>query len=44
MPVRDIMVLEQMEQPVPKRMARMKRITSAGPQVWTLARLDMVGR
>ncbi len=40
-PVRDIMVLEQMEHPVPNRIARMKRIISKRPHVWTLARLDI---
>jgi hypothetical protein len=31
-----------MEHPVPKRMARRKRITSVRPHVWTLARFDMM--
>ena len=41
-PVSDIIVLEQMEHPVPNRMARMKRTISAMPHVWTLARFDMI--
>lgn len=36
------MVLEQMEQPVPKRIAKMKRTISARPHVWTFARFDML--
>ena len=35
------MVLEHMEHPVPKIMARRKRITSLSPHLWTLARLDI---
>ena len=39
-PCKFIIVLEQMEHPVPNSMARRKRIISVRPQVCILAKLD----